>query len=81
MKQLFKKYFSRKFIAAILGVATGAAVAFGIDTEIVITIAGAVMATASAVTYIVTEGKIDVERIKTAAEKIQEAQNAVKGDK
>jgi len=40
-------------------------------------VAGAVTAVASVVSYIVTEGKLDAERVKTAVENIQQAADAL----
>ena len=41
------------------------------------TTAGAVVALASAVTYILTEGRVDAERVKTAADAVQAAADAL----
>ena len=81
MKQFIGKLKSRKFIAAILGIAMGGAMIFGVDLNVAGQVAGAIMATFSAVSYIFTEGKIDAERIKNAAVLIQEGVNAVRGEK
>ena len=81
MNKIIQKITSRKFITAMLGIVTGVAVLFGVDEGVITTVAGAVMATASAVSYILAEGRIDAERIKNAAEQIQEAKDAVGGAK
>lgn len=81
MNKFVEKITSRKFLAAVCGIIMGAAVLFGVDMNVVSTVAGAVMATASCVAYIISEGKIDAERIKNAAEQIQEAKDAVSGAK
>lgn len=73
-----KKFGSRKFLTAILGVLVGLAIIFGVDGNEIATIAGAFTAVGSCVVYIKEEGKIDAERIKNAAEKINDAIDAVK---
>ena len=77
MKKFIDKITSRKFIAAACGIAIGIAMLFGVDESVIGAVAGAITATASVVSYIIAEGKIDAERVKTAAEKIQEAKDAV----
>ena len=68
-----KKLKSRKLWAAAVGIITGVAMIFGLDTNVINTVAGAVMALVSAVTYIVTEGRIDAAAVGNAAEKVQDA--------
>ena len=71
MSEIIRKLTSRKLWMAIAGVATGVAVALGADSSEVQTIAGAITALVSAVTYIVTEGKVDAESVKNAIIEIQ----------
>lgn len=59
MKQGLKKLTSRKFLAAAAGIAAGLAMVFQLDQEVIATVAGAVTTVASAVAYILTEGKLD----------------------
>lgn len=66
MKEFLRKLTSRKLWLAIAGVATGIAIALGADANEIGTIAGAVVSVVSAVTYIITEGKIDAEGVKNA---------------
>ena len=66
MKSFLQKLTSRKLWLAIAGVATGIAIAFGVDAGEISTISGAVLSVISVVTYIVTEGKIDAEGVKNA---------------
>lgn len=75
-----KKFGSRKFLTAVLGVLVGLAVIFGIDGNEISTIAGALTAVGSCVVYIKEEGKIDAERIKNAAEKINDVIDAIKDE-
>lgn len=63
----------KKIITMILGVVSGIAIAFGIDMDEVSTIAGAVVSLISVVSYLIAEGKIDVERIRNTAIDIGEA--------
>lgn len=61
---VIKKLTSRKLWLALAGVATGIAVILGIDGSEITTVAGAVTAVASVITYIVTEGKVDAAAVK-----------------
>lgn len=73
MSNILRKLTSRKLWMAIAGVATGVAMALGIDSTEVGTVAGAVTALVSVVTYIITEGKVDAESVKNAVESVQDA--------
>ncbi|NLV51049.1 MAG: hypothetical protein GXY20_10205 [Clostridiales bacterium] len=68
---ILRKLASRKLWLAIAGVATGIAMALGVDASDVSAIAGAVTAVISVVTYIITEGKIDAENVKANANGIR----------
>lgn len=72
-----KKLSSRKLWAAVAGVVTGLAMVFGLDENVISTVAGAVCALASVVTYIITEGKVDASAVKDAIEKAQAAKDAI----
>jgi len=78
MSTILKKLSSRKLWLAIAGVATGIAIALGVDTSDISTVAGAVTAILSVVTYIVTEGKIDAAGVAKAVEAAQTATETVK---
>ena len=80
MSSLFRKLTSRKLWMALAGIATGVAMALGANTTDISTVAGAVTAIVSAVTYIIVEGKIDAEGVKTAIIEEQNAVDAVEGD-
>lgn len=67
-----KKLSSRKLWAAVVGVVTGLAMVFGLDENVISSVAGAVVSLASVITYIVTEGKIDAESVKNAIEDVGE---------
>lgn len=73
MKTLKQKLGSRKLWAAIVWVVTGLAMVFGLDESIVTSVAGAVTALASVITYIITEGKVDSAAVKAALDKAEEA--------
>lgn len=73
MSELLRKLSSRKLWMAIAGVATGIAMALGVDATDVSTVAGAVTALVSVVAYIATEGKVDAESVKNAVEATQDA--------
>lgn len=56
---VLRKLASRKLWLALAGVATGIAVILGVEGSEITTVAGAVTAVASVITYIMTEGRID----------------------
>ncbi len=80
MSNFIKKLTSRKLWLAIAGVATGIAMVFGAESTDVGTVAGAVTALISAVTYIITEGKVDAESVKNTIIEVQEAVDVLDGD-
>lgn len=80
MRAFIEKLQSRKFLTCVAGVVMGVCMVFGLDSSDVNTIAGAVVAVGSVVTYIYTEGKIDetaVDKIKDAVDKVEDAFEAV----
>lgn len=79
MGAFFKKLTSRKFLAALVGAVSGLAVAFSLNSEIIASVSGAVLAGASLISYIVTEGRIDAQRTADAIVKIQEAGRVISG--
>lgn len=70
MSEILRKLTSRKLWLAIAGVATGVAMVLGVDGSEITTVAGAVTALASVITYIVTEGKIDAASVTNIVENI-----------
>ena len=80
MDILMTKLTSRKLWAAVAGLVAGLAMVFGLDENIISTVAGAVMSIASVITYIVTEGKIDAEGVKVAVESVQDAVEVITDD-
>lgn len=72
-----RKLSSRKFLAAVAGLAAGLAMVFGLDQGTVSNVAGAVVSVASVVAYIIAEGKVDAEGVKKAVEDVQAAAEAV----
>lgn len=77
METVIRKLSSRKLWAAVAGVVTGLAMVFGLDEGVISTVAGAVTALASLITYIVTEGKVDAEGVKQAVIAIENAAEVV----
>lgn len=67
-----EKLSSRKLWAAIVGVLMGIAMVFGLDRNVVNTVAGAATVVGSVVVYIITEGKIDAEAVKDAIDSVGE---------
>lgn len=70
----------KKIITMILGVLSGLAIAFGLDQGEVKIIAGAVVSVVSVAGYLIAEGKIDVERIKAAAQDVNEVIEVLEGE-
>jgi len=79
MSTVLQKLSSRKLWMAIAGIATGIVVALGGSASDIQTVAGAVTALLSAITYIITEGRVDAERVKNAVEATQAAVDTVAG--
>jgi drug/metabolite transporter (DMT)-like permease len=77
MNNILKKLTSRKLWMAIAGIATGVALALGADASDIQTVAGAVTALVSAVTYILTEGKVDAASVANTVQKAQEAKEVI----
>ena len=77
MHAILKKLSSRKLWLALAGLAAGLAMALGVEVSDLSAVAGAVTAAASVVSYIVTEGRLDAERVKAAVENIQKAADAL----
>lgn len=73
MELLKSKLSSRKMWAAVAGLIAGLAMVFGLDENVITTVAGAVVSVASVITYIITEGRIDAEGVKLAVENVQDA--------
>jgi phage shock protein PspC (stress-responsive transcriptional regulator) len=71
MSEIIRKLTSRKLWLALAGVATGIAVILGVDGSEITSVAGAVTALASVITYIITEGKVDAAAVKNAVEATQ----------
>lgn len=69
MENFLKKLTSRKFLAALAGVATGLAMVFGVDETTISTVAGAVTTVASVVSYIMSEGMVDAAAVGAGKEK------------
>ena len=77
MKDILRKLSSRKLWMAIAGIATGLATILGVDGGDISNIAGAVVAVASVITYIVTEGRIDAESVKNAIIEVEDAVDTI----
>ena len=77
MRTILSKLSSRKLWLALGGLAAGLAMALGVEVSDLSAVAGAITAAASVVSYIVTEGRLDAERVRTAVENIQNAADAL----
>lgn len=69
----------KKIITMILGIVSGLAIAFGLDQSEISAVAGAVVAVGSVISYMWTEGRIDVERIKNAADAVNDVMGIMDG--
>lgn len=76
--EILRKLSSRKLWLAIAGLATGIAMVLGVNATDVSTVAGAITALVSVVTYIVTEGKVDAESVKNTIETTEDAIDLLK---
>jgi hypothetical protein len=79
MNEILRKLSSRKLWLALAGIATGIAMVLGADSNDISTVAGAMTAIASVVTYIITEGRIDAEGVKNAIIEIQDGFETIEG--
>ena len=79
MSEILRKLSSRKLWVAVAGVASGIAMALGAETSEIGEVAGAVTALITAVTYIIVEGRIDAEGVKTTIIEVQEAVDVIEG--
>lgn len=80
MKEFLEKLKSRKFLTCIVGILMGICMIFGLDEGTVDTVAGAVVALGSIMTYIYTEGKVDaeaVDKIKDVVDNVKDAAEAI----
>lgn len=69
MNDIKRKLTSRKLWLALAGVATGVFLALGGDASEIQTVAGSITALASALAYILTEGKIDAAAVRKKNDK------------
>lgn len=75
-----QKLKSTKLWACLAGVVVGVAIYMGADANAIQAVAGAVTATVSVVTYIITEGKIDAAAVAQAIQSIGDAFIVVAAD-
>ena len=66
LKTAVEKLTSRKFLVTAAGVAMGLAVSFGINADELRAIVGTIVSAASCITYVLTEGRIDMQKLKAA---------------
>lgn len=77
IKQTLKKLLSRKFLTALAGIFMGVSITGGGDADTVTAVAGAVVSLVSAVSYIVTEGRVDAMSVSRALQGLEQAQRAL----
>lgn len=80
MNEILRKLTSRKLWMAVAGIVSGIAMALGADGSEITTVAGAVTALVSAVTYIVVEGKVDAEGVKNVVVSVQDAVEVIEDE-
>lgn len=73
MEEILQKLKSRKLWLALGGMCAGIALAFGVDSGELETVAGAVTTLVSVAVYILTEGRVDTVAMEGAVQKAQEA--------
>lgn len=73
METLKKKLSSRKLWAAVAGLVAGLAMVFGLDEEIIGTVAGAVVSAASVAAYILGESRVDAAAVPRPEDKEEAA--------
>lgn len=74
MNDIKRKLTSRKLWLALAGVATGVFLALGGDASEIQTVAGSITALASALAYILTEGKIDAAAVRKESDDAKESE-------
>lgn len=77
MSTILKKLSSRKLWLAIAGVASGIAIALGVDEGTISTVSGAAVSVISAVAYIIAEGKVDAASVTSTVASVENAVSAV----
>lgn len=73
-----EKLSSRKLWVAVIGIATGIVMYFGVSTEEITKVSGAVVSVISTVFYIIAEGKVDVERLRNSIKSLEDAEDSLK---
>ena len=63
----------KKILTMILGIVSGLAMIFGLEQTEVNVISGAIVSVGSVISYLMVEGKIDVERLRNAAIAVNDA--------
>lgn len=81
LKNIVRKLSSRKLWMAIAVVGTGVSVALGADASEIQTIAGSLTALLGAMTYIVTEGKIDAANVTGLVDAVADLAAAIENPK
>lgn len=71
MDALIRKLTSRKLWAMIAGLATGFALIRGVDLDQIARVAGGIINIVSVMTYIITEGAVDVARTEATPERAE----------
>ena len=79
-RTLTQKLKSTTLWACIAGVGVGIAIYMGADADTIQTVAGAVTALASVITYIITEGRVDFAAVTQTVELIGEAVEALEDE-
>lgn len=80
MSDIIRKFTSRKFIAAAASFLFGVVIALlSLDVNVAVSCMGAGISGTTALTYIITEGRIDLAAIQKTVEAFKEAAGAISG--
>ena len=77
IKTILKKLTSRKFLTCVAGIITGIAMIYGTDASDITTVAGAITALGSIITYTIMEGKVDAAAVKKAVDEVDKITTTV----
>lgn len=82
MREIIRKFVSRKFIAAAASFLFGVVISLlSLDANVAVACMGAGISGASTLAYIITEGRIDLAAIKKTAESFKDAAETITNSK
>lgn len=75
-KELISKLTSRKFIISVISIISGLLLLFGFDCNTTETISSVLMIILPTVAYCISEGKVDLEKIKSVSSSVNNTINS-----